>query len=132
MKQKPTANLYEKWVRKKQHMPVERFTHKGFDVYISEGGPYFEATKIKEYPLGWYESCYAVGKDGVIQFIRPLEFTSTHDLNSSNESRREGRINAARVNARKDIDEMVEILAGRDTIENVDGTVEKVYGKANH
>lgn len=91
--------------------PVKRFTYRDFDVYICEGGPYFDKRK-PEYPYGWYESAYALGKDGKPIFYQPIEFEMTHDLDQSDTARKEGRINAAIKAAKNHIDNFYEIEDG--------------------
>jgi hypothetical protein len=79
--------------------PEKRFTYKGLDVYIAEGGPYAEKGRL------WYESAWAIGKDGTPLLYQPLEFEFNHDLNLTQESRRQARINAAVEQAKRVIDD---------------------------
>lgn len=106
---------YEKYVRKTEHHPVERYQYNGAEIYISEGGPYY----ISDYPLdmradlkkefeseiGWYESMYALGKGDDIIVWQPLLFDFLHDTRTlTQESRVQGRINAAKRQAEQMVD----------------------------
>jgi hypothetical protein len=79
--------------------PDHKFMYKGLDVYIAEGGPYSENGRL------WYESAWAIGKDNKPILYQPLEFEFTHDLNLTQESRRQARINAAIKQAKRVIDD---------------------------
>lgn len=102
---KDNAKL-ERHFQHHEHKPVERFQYKGMEVYLSEGGPFFD-NKI-EFPLGYYETAYAIGGGEKILFYMPLLFDYMHDIQMSNTARRDARIMAARNTALEHID-----LAGK-------------------
>lgn len=92
----------EKHLRKVDHHLAEKFVYNGFDVYISEGGPFF--IKDEDSPLGFYETAYVLRTNNVL-FYQPIRFNITHDLNRSDEGRRIGRLNAAKEAAKTHADE---------------------------
>lgn len=95
--------------------PVERFDYKGFDVYISEGGPFHHRERKNEYPLGWYESAYAIGMNDKLLFYQVLEFESLHDIKSmSDNARRQGRINMAKQAAMEHLDRNEKLMNGQE------------------
>jgi hypothetical protein len=96
----------ERHFRHHEHNPVERFQYKGMEVFISEGGPYFD-NKF-EFPLGYYESAYAIGRGEKILFYMPLIFDYMHDISMTNDARLKARIMAAKNTAIEHID-----LAGK-------------------
>lgn len=96
----------EKHLNLHEHKAVDRFHYKGFEVYISEGGPYFE--KSDEFPLGWYEGAYALGKNEKVMYYFSILFDVLHDAKEHTpEARRRGRINSTKRTAREHIDELV-------------------------
>lgn len=93
----------EKFFTNHNARPIKRFPYREFEVYICEGGPYFD--KNTEYPFGWYESAYALGMNDKVLFYQPLEFDYLHDIKEQSEAaRKEGRINAAIKAAKNHID----------------------------
>jgi hypothetical protein len=102
---KDNAKL-EKHFQHHEHNPVERFQYKDMEIFISEGGPYFD-NKF-EFPLGYYESAYAIGANETILFYMPLIFDYMHEIQMTNDARRNARIMTARNTAIEHID-----LAGK-------------------
>lgn len=84
--------------------PIKRFNYRDFEVFISEGGPYFDKEMLGEFPTGWYESAYAIGKDEKAIGYRPLMFDFLHNMDLTNASRKQARINSAIEAAKKHID----------------------------
>lgn len=96
---------YEQYLIKQEHNAVKRFPYKDYQVYISEGGPYY----IRDYPQPeqvqaelniesafWYETAYAIGRDDNIVFWQPIVFDGMHDIATLTlESRLQARINSA-------------------------------------
>lgn len=97
----------EKHFRVNEINPIEKFNYKGLDVYISEGGPYFDN---KEFPLGFYESAFAIGKGEKVLAYQPLLFDFTHNLNLTDLGRRKARINSAKSAAKELIEDSLGIL----------------------
>ena len=99
----------EKHFKLSEHKLVDKIEYRGFVIYLSEGGPFFNDKN--EFPLGFYESAYAVrSADGI--FYRPLAFDYLHDIKDrSNESRRLGRIEAAKKAAMDHIDDAIKANA---------------------
>lgn len=96
---KATTQALEKWLRKNEHRAVRMETYKGHHIYLSEGGPYFDSRQLKEFPLGWYESAYAIGDGDKVVCIQVLAFDKLHDKDLTEDSRKIGRVNSARVAA---------------------------------
>lgn len=132
MKKQATSQEFDKWVRKKEAKPVERYTRNGLSVYIAEGGPHFQLARVTDYPQGWYENIWAIGKDDLILMYTFIEFDKLHNPELTERGRRQARIQECRNRANDVIDGAGDIWKGDDTLENIDGTVEKVHGKESH
>lgn len=77
---------------------VKRFTYKGMTIFIGEGGPFEPENdqQKKEFPTGFFQSVYAIGKDDTPSFYQPLFFDRFHDIKTLTEAgRKQARINAA-------------------------------------
>ena len=99
----------EKHFKLQEHRLVDKITYRGYDIYITEGGPYFN--NKSEFPFGFYEAAYAVrSADGI--FYQPLAFDYLHDIKErSDESRRLGRIEKAKESAMLHIDDAIKANA---------------------
>lgn len=85
----------EKYHRRVEATPERRVEYKDFSIFISDGGPYTDQRLNLEYPNGWYESTWWMGRGDNVMGGQVLLFDFLHDLNMSNGSRKEARINAA-------------------------------------
>lgn len=96
---KATPRALEKWLQKNEHRAARMVTYKGHHIYLSEGGPYFDTRQLQEFPLGWYESAYAIGDGERVTCIQVLQFDKLHDKDLTEESRAIGRVNSAKAAA---------------------------------
>jgi len=89
--------------------PARRFTYRGKDVYLAEGGPHFDAHPAVIDPTdawmlaGYYVSVWGV-QNGLAVLGRPMYFKLDHDPNRSAQANRAGRLEAAEVDAKEHID----------------------------
>lgn len=92
--------------------PSRKSTYRGHDIFLAEGGPHFDAHpsmlgKDDAWMLsGYYLSVWAV-LNGLVVLGRPLYFELVHDLDRSDGARKEGRIEAAEVDAKEHIDALI-------------------------
>lgn len=89
----------------REHKPHGKFSYKGYEVALSDGGPYTDPRKIMEYPNGWYEASYTIFFAGQPLFESWLEFEGFHDLNLTEDGRKRARINSAKKVAFRIIDD---------------------------
>lgn len=115
MKKKADHLGLENYHRKVEARPERRDHYKGFSIFISDGGPYHDRRLINEYPNGWYESSWFFGKGDSVMGGQVVTFDFLHDINMSNESRKQGRINAALHAAHVFIDEYEKLLKENGT-----------------
>lgn len=93
--------LFEKYVQKHNLFPEKRFQYKDMEVYLADGvilpSEYDHMNDLKkEFPLGFYETVYAIGKDEDILAFQPLLFDYLHDIKTlTTQGRKQGRLNAA-------------------------------------
>ncbi|MFQ5493653.1 MAG: hypothetical protein ACE5DX_05860, partial [Candidatus Dojkabacteria bacterium] len=93
----------EKFLTEHLNKPETRLSYKGFEIFVSDGGPHYD--QKAEFPLGYYETTYAVGAGEKILWLRPILFDSLHNIKELTENgRKEGRINATIQIAKEDLD----------------------------
>ena len=85
----------EKYHRRMEASPEKREEYRDFSIFISDGGPYTDKRMINEYPTGWYEATWWLGRGDDVLGGQVLLFDFLHDLSMSNESRKQARIAAA-------------------------------------
>jgi hypothetical protein len=95
----------EKHHRVREHSPYAKLSYKGYEVALSDGGPYTDVRKVSEYPNGWYEASYTIFFGGHPLFESWLEFDGFHDLNLTHDGRKKARINSAKKTAFQIIDD---------------------------
>ena len=105
----------EKYHRRVEARPEKRDSYKGFSIFISDGGPYWDKRLQNEFPNGWYESSWFFGRCDNVMGGQVVTFDFLHDINRSNESRKQGRINAALRAAQVFIDEYEKLLKENGT-----------------
>lgn len=112
---------YEEYVKRNKLRPIKRYTYNGVSIYLAEGGPYFaddypmsvKADLKKEFPIGWYEAVWAVGRDENIDIWQPLCFDYLHDMSLTATARTFARVNSAAKEAESVIDSNPQLF-GRD------------------
>jgi len=90
----------DEFVRIKGMRPVGYYDYKGQKVYLAETE--LETNKKNAYPWGYYQVSWwvrALNGGGNFDGGSWVEFDGMHDMERTKEDRRQGRINAAKVNA---------------------------------
>lgn len=103
--------MIEKHMRLGGARPHSRFTYKGLDVFLGEGGPHFDTrgvTQLSDMDAwmhdGYYLSVYFIQKGRQV-LGQPLYFTIDHDLDKTDRGRLDVRIAAAEAQAKQWIED---------------------------
>lgn len=94
----------------------EKRNYRSQDVYLADGGPHFDAGKVKGLTKeeewmkkGYYVSVFAIQIRKAF-FGYPLYFKINHDLEYNNEDRSKRRLNAAYQHAKQIIDDGISLV----------------------
>ena len=113
MKQLPEAyQEFERFCKTKGFRQVERAETPYGEFFIAETDKEFDKFNFPEYPEGFYQVfwCFSSkASKGKLDIGRYLEFSSLHDIEMDDESRREARLNAARADAEYFLNKNIEV-----------------------